>query len=433
MSSGRTRWDIVALALAAGYIVGLQVGKVPPALPLLEAEFGLPRVIAGLIASSFYGVGAVFGVAGGLLIDQFGARRMVLAGAAVMALASLAGGLAGDGTLLLATRIVEGFGFATLTVAAPKLIAAATRAEVRRLALGAWGTYMPVGMSLSLVIATAVLETIGWRGLWFLNAGLILIYALAFAWWTAPRRWHPLADVGADAEGSGGRATRPPPGPWRFGAGARATLSRPGPWLFGSCFVLFSIQWLALMTWLPTFLIETQGRSLGGAALFTALIVSFTGLGVVTGASLLRQGAARWLLIGTAYVAMGACAAALFAPVTPDVSQDPARALLHAARRPAARRLLRRRRRARAQSGAGRHGERLRGAGRRDRQRPRPAPAGRRDRSGRRLGICMVDHADLPRHRPGGGCRRAQGGRASRAGGFDHVTDGFTPQPEPGR
>ena len=98
-----------------------------------------------------------------------------------MALASLAGGLAGSGTLLLATRIAEGFGFATLTVAAPKLIAAATRTEVRRLALGAWGTYMPVGMALSLVIATAVLDAIGWRGLWFLNAGLILLYALAFA------------------------------------------------------------------------------------------------------------------------------------------------------------------------------------------------------------------------------------------------------------
>ena len=323
MSSGRTRWDVVALALAAGYVVGLQVGKVPPALPLLEAELGLPRVIAGLIASSFYGVGAVFGVVSGVTIDRLGARRTVLAGAAVMALASLTGGLAGSGTLLLATRIVEGFGFATLTVAAPKLIAAATRAEVRRLALGAWGTYMPVGMSLSLVIATGVLDTTGWRGLWFLNAGLILLYALAFAWWTAPRRWHPLADASTAADGAGARATRPPRGPWKFGAGARATLSRPGPWLFGFCFVLFSIQWLALMTWLPTFLIETQGRSLAGAALFTALVVAVTGVGVVTGASLLRGGAARWLLIGAAYVAMAACAAALFAPVTPDVAKIP--------------------------------------------------------------------------------------------------------------
>ncbi|MCY4564099.1 MAG: hypothetical protein OXE40_06400 [Gammaproteobacteria bacterium] len=85
--------------------------------------------------------------------------------------------------------------------------------------------------------------------------------------------------------------------------------------------MLFSIQWLALMAWLPTFLIETQNRSLGAAALFTALIVSFTALGAVTGASLMHRGATRWLLIGIAYVAMGVCAAVLFAPFTPDTAK----------------------------------------------------------------------------------------------------------------
>ena len=242
-----------------------------------------------------------------MLIDRLGATRMILAGGAVMALASLAGGLAGNGTLLLLTRVVEGFGFATLTVAAPKLIVAATNTDMRRVALGAWGTYMPIGMALSLVIATALLASIGWRGLWFLNAGLILLFLLIFAWGTGRRRWRPPAAVGAAADG----------------ASIRATLARPGPWLFGACFVLFSIQWLALMTWLPTFLIETQNRSLGGAALFTALIVSFTALGAVTGASLMNRGAARWLLIGIAYVAMGVCAAALFAPFTPDTAKIP--------------------------------------------------------------------------------------------------------------
>ena len=48
---------------------------------------------------------------------------------------------------------------------------------------------MPVGMSLSLVIATTVLDTIGWRGLWFLNVGLILLYAPVFAWWMLFGTW----------------------------------------------------------------------------------------------------------------------------------------------------------------------------------------------------------------------------------------------------
>ena len=161
----RSRWDIVGLALIAGYIVGLQVGKVPPALPLLEDELGLPRVAAGLVASSFYGVGAVFGVLGGLLTDWLGPMRLIVAGSVVMAIAGLVGGVAESGALLLGTRLVEGFGFLALTVAAPKLIHAATLAGARNFAMGIWGTYMPVGMALSMVIATLMLGSVGWRGL----------------------------------------------------------------------------------------------------------------------------------------------------------------------------------------------------------------------------------------------------------------------------
>ena len=301
MALERTRWDIVGLALTAGYIVGLQVGKVPPALPMLQDELDLPRVAAGLVASSFYGIGAVVGVLGGLLADRLGPTRLIVAGSMVMAIGSLAGGFAESGALLLATRLMEGFGFLALTVAAPKLISAATLAGVRNFALGIWGTYMPVGMALSMVIATLLLGSIGWRGLWFVNSGIILLFVFVFAWGASPRRWRTPAVTGGAFDS----------------AGVRATLVRPGPWLFGACFVLFSIQWLALMAWLPTFLMETQGRSLAGAALLAALVVFGTAIGSVAGGWLMHRQVARWLLIGIAYVVMGICAALIFAPFMP--------------------------------------------------------------------------------------------------------------------
>ena len=307
MAPARTRWDIVALAFAAGYMVGMQVGKVPPALPLLQAELGLSRVIAGLIASSFYGIGAVLGVTGGLLVDRLGIGRLVAVGGATMALASLAGGFASSGPPLLAARIVEGFGFATLSVAAPKMLFAATGDGVRRFVLGVWGTYMPIGIALSLVIATAMLESLGWRGLWFLNAGLILLFLLAFAWVAAPGRWQAPAASGAAFDR----------------AGVLETLARPGPWLFGACFVIFAVQWQALMAWLPTFLIETQARSLSGAALFTALFVLATAFGSVASAWLMHRGGARWALLGASFTGMGVCAALLFAPFTPVAAKIP--------------------------------------------------------------------------------------------------------------
>ena len=77
------------------------------------------------------------------------------------------------------------------------------------------------------------------------------------------------------------------------------------------------------MAWLPTFLIETQDRSLAGAALLTALFVLATALGSVGSAWLMHLGAARWLLLGIAFTGMGVCAAALFAPFTPVAAKIP--------------------------------------------------------------------------------------------------------------
>ena len=303
----RTRWDIVAIAFAAGFTVGMQVGKVPPALPMLQAELELSRVIAGLIASSYYGIGAVLGVAGGLLVDRLGIRRMVFVGGAAMALASVAGGFADGGAHLLAARIVEGFGFVTLTVVGPKMLVTAADAGVRRFLLGVWGTYMPVGIALSLVIATASLETIGWRGLWFLNGGIILLFVLVFLRGAAPGRWRAPTAAGGGFDA----------------AGARATLARPGPWLFGLSFAIFAVEWQALMAWLPTFLIETQARSLTGAALFTALFVLVTAAVSIACAMLLQRGIARWPLLAITFAGMGVSAAALFAPFTPDGAKLP--------------------------------------------------------------------------------------------------------------
>ena len=87
--------------------------------------------------------------------------------------------------------------------------------------------------------------------------------------------------------------------------------------------MIFAVQWQALMAWLPTFLIETQARSLAGAALFTALFVLATAAGSVASAWLMHRGVARWLLLGASFAGMGVCAAALFAPFTPVAAKIP--------------------------------------------------------------------------------------------------------------
>ena len=196
-SATATRWDIVLMALGAGILAGFQVGKVPPALPVLRESLGLDFVTAGWLTSIYYAIGAAFGVAVGLLSDRAGPRRLMLMGVAFLGAGSLLGGLVSGSTWLLIARFIEGFGFVGITVTAPKLIATAARPRDYGLAFGIWGAYMPIGMAIAMLIAPALLEAVGWRGFWLVSAALAALFMVALGWSLHPRRWPAAFDAQA--------------------------------------------------------------------------------------------------------------------------------------------------------------------------------------------------------------------------------------------
>ncbi|MBT3926761.1 MAG: hypothetical protein HOF33_07220, partial [Rhodospirillaceae bacterium] len=122
--------------------------------------------------------------------------------------------------------------------------------------------------------------------MWLVNAGVLAVFIAVAAVGLAERK-HAKRGQGAKA---------PPAFDW---PGAKALMARPGPWLLGFIFTLYALQWFAVMTWLPTFLIETQQRSLTNASLFAALVVFVNVAGnLAAGWLMVRGGLPRWLLIG---------------------------------------------------------------------------------------------------------------------------------------
>ena len=305
----RTRWSVVAVAILAGVVVGFAVGKVPPTIGLVSDEFGLDKVSAGWLASIFFAYGAAFGVLTGLAGGRFGARALLLTGALVLVLSGIAGAFATDAAMLLAVRVFEGISFAAITASAPKITLDATRPEDRNLALGIWSAYMPAGMALAMVVAPFLAEPLGWRSLWWLCAGAALIAAVLAAVGTTRRRWpeQPRRDPDAGFD-------------W---AGARATLPVGALWLYGGAFLLFTIQWFAVAAWLPTFLIETQGRGPIGAALFSALVVGMNATGNLIGGWLMQKGVPRYAMVGAANVIMAVTGMLILAGFVPDGAKIP--------------------------------------------------------------------------------------------------------------
>ena len=290
-----TRWFVVSVMIASGIAAALHVGKVPPAIPALRDELGLGLVAAGWVASIFSLIGATLGIASGLAADRLGARRVLAAGLVFLIAGSVCGAAVDSSTALLATRVLSGLGLVTVAVAAPGIIVAAAPPRDHGLALGAWSIYMPAGMAIAMLSAPLVLPGFGWRGLWLMHAALtaiVLVIVLA-------------ATRGASCSAGP---------PRRISADA---LRRPGPWLLAAAFGCYTVQFFAVTTWMPTFLVESHGSTREIAALAGAFVVAANIIGCLAGAWLLHRDVARWKLLAVTYLVMTPCAAGAFSAALP--------------------------------------------------------------------------------------------------------------------
>ena len=105
----RRWWALAAMSLAA-FMAYLDNNIVNVAIPTIQRNLHLS--VAGLewVVSSYLLTLAGLLLVGGRLADVYGRRRLFLLGLAVFTLSSLAAGLAGSGSVLIASRAIQGIG-----------------------------------------------------------------------------------------------------------------------------------------------------------------------------------------------------------------------------------------------------------------------------------------------------------------------------------
>lgn len=282
-----------AIVVFAGIAASLHVGKLPPALPVLQSEFGLSLVQVSWMVSLFVLGPALIGVFAGSLADRFDARASMISGLLFLSASGTLGAFAPGAGLLLFARALESIGFMMIGLPGPALIAAIVPPSRVRAWLGVWSTYMPAGMGAALFAGPATMSVVGWRGVWLACAGLAALAAalLAFV--------HP-----APARASGGAPDAPAP---RIGPLVRQTLRSPGPWLLGTCFLFYAGQFMAIFSFLPS-IYQDAGLSAQWSATLTAFAVIVSMIGNVGAGFLLQHGVGRSSLVVMAGLAMAACA-----------------------------------------------------------------------------------------------------------------------------
>lgn len=288
------------LVVAAGVSAALHVAKLAPAIPLLRVELGLSLVQAGFLLSAVQLASMLLGALLGLFADQWGLRRCLLIGMALLVAASTLGPAVPEAGFMLFLRALEGVGFLLVFMPCAGLIRQLVSTHDLPFMLGVFGICMPLATALALLGGPLLLPLMGWPQWWRLMA------ALSAAMAGATLVWVP-SDAARARSGLGAVPKARRPGLMQGLGVLRLTLSSAGPWLVALSFAFYASQWQAVMGFLPS-IYASSDLGVGWTAVLTALAAAANIVGNLAAGVLLQRGvpAARVLTWGFASMALGA-------------------------------------------------------------------------------------------------------------------------------
>src|SRR5690242_9802443 len=172
-------WAILIVLCGALFLDAMDVSMVGVALPSIRNDLGMSTSSLQWVVSAYVlGYGG-FLLLGGRAADLFGRRRMFLAALGVFVVASALGGLANDGSLLIALRFVKGVAAAFTAPAGLSIITTSfAEGAARTRAISIYTATGATGFSLGLVFGGLMTE-ISWRWVFFLPVPIALAALLA--------------------------------------------------------------------------------------------------------------------------------------------------------------------------------------------------------------------------------------------------------------
>lgn len=170
-------WVTGALALSA-LLASLGTSIANIALPALAQAFQAPFVEVQAVVVAYLATLTVSVVVAGRLGDRFGLKRVLMAGLALFAAASLSCAVAPDLRFLIGARAIQGMGAAILmTLSMALMRELASEARMGR-AMGLLGTISALGTALGPSLGGLLLPLAGWRGIFWVQVPLAVLALL---------------------------------------------------------------------------------------------------------------------------------------------------------------------------------------------------------------------------------------------------------------
>lgn len=184
--SGRALWLSFAAATTGTFMVNVDSSVVNVALPVLQKAFMLPIATLQWIVTAYLLVITGILPVAGRIADWLGRRDVFLFGIAIFTLGSVACATSPDFWVLVAARVFQGFGGATIMANVMAIIALIFPSDQRGRALGLIGSVVAAGTLAGPPLGGILTALYGWRSIFWINLP-VGIWGLWGAWRYLPR------------------------------------------------------------------------------------------------------------------------------------------------------------------------------------------------------------------------------------------------------
>lgn len=295
---------LVGMAHATSHLFHLLL---PPLFPLLMPDFGFGYTEAGFLMTVFFAISGVGQALAGIVVDRYGARRVLMAGVGLLAASGLALAAAVNYSMLLLAVALAGVGNSVFHPADFSLLNKKVSPARLGYAFSVHGLSGNLGWALGATISGTALAWAGWRGAG-VAAALVALCSVA-----ALQLARPLLDDERPRVGAGATA-----GTTTFGF-----LGLPAIWLAFMFFLLVTAAFGGLQSFSAPVLGGIYGlTAAAGVAALTGYLLG-SAAGMVAGGFVAVRVHAHERTVGSALVGAAIFASVLASGLPPAWSVIP--------------------------------------------------------------------------------------------------------------
>ena len=174
-------WTLVAVSFGL-FMIMLDNTIVNVALPTIQRSLHLKISELEWVVTGYALTFGALMLTGGKLADLLGRRAVFVGGLVVFTLSSLACGLAGSATVLIAARVVQGIGAAAMNPSTLSIITVTFPPKQRGTAIGIWAGISALALAIGPLTGGLIVERINWNWIFYINVPIgVLAILAAFA------------------------------------------------------------------------------------------------------------------------------------------------------------------------------------------------------------------------------------------------------------